>query len=295
MALNIIDVSSWQPNNITKLVDYDGVIIKATQGNWYVSPACDPQYQSAKKRGKLLGVYHFAQGGDAKTEARFFVNNIKGYLGEATLWLDYEAGATKRGRRWAKKFCDTVEDMTGQACGVYGSHYVLDDQGFQKLSNKLWVADYDANPVTVGYHKVNMLLDGVIRQYTSKGKLDGYSGRLDFNYSILSKPQWQKLANTVVSDKPKDKLSVKELARLVIAGKYGNGATRRRKLGKRYDKVQDKVNKLLGHPKVKRYKVKSGDTLWGISRKLGTTIERLVKLNDIKNPDLIYAGAKLRY
>ena len=39
--------------------------------------------------------------------------------------------------------------------------------------------------------------------------------------------------------------------------------------------------------------VKRGDTLWGISRKFGTTVENLVNLNSVKNPNLIYVGEKL--
>ena len=41
------------------------------------------------------------------------------------------------------------------------------------------------------------------------------------------------------------------------------------------------------------YTVKRGDTLRGISRKFGTTVENLVKLNSVKNPNLIYVGEKL--
>lgn len=38
------------------------------------------------------------------------------------------------------------------------------------------------------------------------------------------------------------------------------------------------------------YTVKRGDTLWGIARKTGSTVEKIVAANNIKNPDLIYAG-----
>ena len=38
-----------------------------------------------------------------------------------------------------------------------------------------------------------------------------------------------------------------------------------------------------------------GDTLWGIARKYGVALERLVALNpDIRNPNLIYVGQKVR-
>ena len=43
----------------------------------------------------------------------------------------------------------------------------------------------------------------------------------------------------------------------------------------------------------KSYVVKKGDTLWGISRRYNVTINQLVEINNIKNPDLIYPGQTL--
>ena len=42
------------------------------------------------------------------------------------------------------------------------------------------------------------------------------------------------------------------------------------------------------------YVVKRGDTLWGISRRFGVSIARIVMLNRISNPNLIYPGNVLR-
>ena len=42
------------------------------------------------------------------------------------------------------------------------------------------------------------------------------------------------------------------------------------------------------------YIVQYGDTLWAISRRFNTTVERLVALNNIVNKNLIYVGQKLR-
>jgi len=41
-------------------------------------------------------------------------------------------------------------------------------------------------------------------------------------------------------------------------------------------------------------KIRSGDTLSGLAARHGTTVRELARLNNIKNPDLIYAGASLR-
>lgn len=43
------------------------------------------------------------------------------------------------------------------------------------------------------------------------------------------------------------------------------------------------------------YNVESGDNLSSISEKLGVTVDHLVNLNNIKNPNLIYPGQALKY
>lgn len=46
--------------------------------------------------------------------------------------------------------------------------------------------------------------------------------------------------------------------------------------------------------KTTTYKVKNGDTLSGIAKKFNTTVNKLVSLNNIKNPNLIYVGQVLK-
>ncbi|MDE6357594.1 MAG: DUF3794 domain-containing protein, partial [Eubacteriales bacterium] len=41
------------------------------------------------------------------------------------------------------------------------------------------------------------------------------------------------------------------------------------------------------------YIVQPGDTLWCLAKKFNTTVDDIVELNDIENPDLIYPGQKL--
>ena len=47
-------------------------------------------------------------------------------------------------------------------------------------------------------------------------------------------------------------------------------------------------------PKEEYYVVQKGDNLTKIAKKLNTTVDKLVELNNIENPTLIYSGQKLR-
>ena len=91
--------------------------------------------------------------------------------------------------------------------------------------------------------------------------------------------------------------SITDLAKEVIAGKWGNGQSRINALNNAgYDAnaVQQKVNELLGATSAVYYTVKSGDTLSGIASKYGTSYTKLAKMNNISNPNKIYVGQKIR-
>lgn len=89
--------------------------------------------------------------------------------------------------------------------------------------------------------------------------------------------------------------SIEELAKEVIAGKYGNGEERKQKLGNLYNEVQAKVNSIYGQNVSNEtiYIVKSGDTLSAIAEKYNTTYQKIAKDNNIENPNLIYPNQKL--
>ena len=91
---------------------------------------------------------------------------------------------------------------------------------------------------------------------------------------------------------------VKTLVNEVLAGRYGNGDARKKALGSRYEEVQEEVNKRISSANKSEpsyVTVKKGDTLSGIANSNNTSINALLKLNsNIKNPNLIYVGQKIR-
>lgn len=308
--MNGIDVSKWQPANITDLVDYDFAIIKATEGTGYVSPACDSQYQKAKALGKLLGVYHFASGGDAVAEANYFVQNVLGYIGEAILVLDYEGTATSRGREWVRTFLRTVYNLTKVHAVLYASRSVIDSQNLKALCDEencgLWLAAYPhTNPT--GYYEPTNDRGEIIKQYSSTGRLNGYNGNLDLDYAWLNADQWRAYARgdrdsgtpAPTPNPTPAKKSNEEIATEVINGQWGNGDDRRNRLqgaGYDYQTIQDIVNSRLasGSGVGGTYTVESGDTLSGIATALGTNWQTLADVNGIANPNLIYPGQVLK-
>lgn len=60
------------------------------------------------------------------------------------------------------------------------------------------------------------------------------------------------------------------------------------------DESINKEPKAPESPKYKYITIVWGDTLWALSRKYGTTVKHLADINNIRNPDLIYAGNKLK-
>lgn len=308
MTMNGIDISSWQAGINLEAVPADFVIIKATQGTSYVNPDCDRAYQQAKKAGRLLGVYHYAEGADAAAEADYFLNNIEGYLKEAILFLDWESGANAKfginDLNWCRAFLDHITEKTGIRPILYCQQSILNR--FTGIGNYgLWVAQYATNDQT-GYqeHPWNEgAYTCAIRQYSSHGRLAGYNGNLDLDIAYMDAAGWRKYANPSSTDdapvepiKPVKK-SVDELAKEVISGSWGDGDDRRIRLtsaGYDYKNVQNKVNEILTVKPQRTYTVQSGDTLSGIASRYGTTYQHLAQINEINNPNVIHVGQVLK-
>lgn len=308
-----VDLSHWQ-SDFEAFNSVDFAIIKATEGVGYVDPTCDKLYQKAKKAGKLLGVYHFARpdlNNSAIAEADWFIKNIQGYLREAILVLDWESGYLGN-VAWVKAFLDRVQEKTGIKALLYASRSPINSFNWSSVANAdygLWVADYGANTGLEGNKpNVKWWPFYILWQYTSRGRVAGYNGDVDLNNFYGDAETWRKYATSsstpapapTPEPTPAPKKSNEEIAQEVIAGKWGNGEERKKRLtdaGYDYQAVQDIVNKKIGvsnQPKVEYYTVQKGDNLTKIAKKYGTTVNQLVSWNGIKNKNLIYAGQKLR-
>lgn len=200
MTLNGADVSAFQPGNIFDLVNVDFGLVKATQGVDYVSHTCNQQYGSLKSKGKLRGTYHFADPGDARAQANYYVQQIKGYIGDGVHGLDYEGSAVRQGGAWAALFLTEFHNLTGVVPFFYASESVartcpeVAAAGFW-----LWNANYGLNNDRTfrqpGNYPVGSFPFQTIRQYSSVGNLPGYGASLDLDAAYIDAAGWAKLAS----------------------------------------------------------------------------------------------------
>lgn len=349
--MNGIDISAWQGDINLGKIPYDFCIVKATEGtdykNKYFTSHCDKILQMKR----LLGVYHYANGGDVKSEADFFLAYAKKYIGKGILVLDWESNNNPQfgvsDLEWCLQWCNYVFQKTGVKPVIYIQKSAMN--AVKGAGYHLWVAQYpDFNSTGYQAHPWNEgAYNCIIRQYTSEGVLPGYSGRLDLNKAYISAASWRKLASKTTNSPTKK--TVNTIAKEVLAGKWGNGSDRKTNLtnaGYDYNKVQTAVNKLVrtsqvsndkiidavaheviagkwgnnadrekrlteagydynavqkcvnailsNNQTVSYYTVKKGDTLSEIASKHGITIDEITSINNIKNPNLIYAGQKIR-
>lgn len=257
--LRVVDVASHQAGIVTGALDCDAVICKATEGTGYVNPYCDEHYQSAKAAGKLLGVYHYASGGNPEAEAEFFINNVQGYLHEAILVLDWESGdnAAWGDSSWVARFCAHVVALTGINPMIYVQRSAanqcvgLGDYG-------IWLAEYPdyARRGWGDYVEPNYSGDCAMHQFTSSGAISGWSGPLDLSLFFGDENAWRAYAGVSISApsvqsepvaQPEPEIrqngspegSTLDLLYRTMNDEFGTGETRKANLGDRYDEVQN--------------------------------------------------------
>ena len=287
--MNGIDISAWQGDENIDLskVPFDFCIVKATEGtsyeNRYFAAHCD----AVLKKKKLLGAYHYANGGDVQKEADYFLAYAKKYIGKAVLVLDWEAKNNpqfgKNDLEWCLKWCSYVYRKTGIKPLIYIQKSAMN--AVKKAGYGLWVAQYP-DYVETGYqeHPWNEgAYNCLLRQYTSVGKLSGYSGSLDLNKAYISATSWNKLAGKAkkTSVSTTAKKSVNTLAKEVLAGKWGNGTDRKARLTKAgydYSKVQATVNKLVKASQMTQDKIINAVAHEVIAGKWGNGQERIDRL-----------------
>lgn len=194
-----IDVSYYQGNIDWKKVKNSGVefvIIRVgyrgygSAGTLVEDPKFKTYLDGATKAGLKVGVYFYTQAittAEAKTEAKFVLDRIKGYSLQMPVYYDIESVDYDTGRldsaglSKAQKtalctaFCDTII-KSGYSAGVYANYtwlnYYIDGAGLGK-KYPIWLAHYTSN--TNYDQRMDMW------QYSGSGTVSGISAYTDVN------------------------------------------------------------------------------------------------------------------
>ena len=311
-----IDVSEWQGTIDFEAVADSGidiVYIRASEGTDYIDPYFRENYEKAKANGLRTGFYHYLTARteeEARAEAEFFVGNIKGTEPECKLAMDFESfGDLNVGEinQISKVFLERVQELSGKECVIYSDAYNAREIFDEELATKyvIWVADYFVSePANNGKWS-----SWVGFQFTDRGRINGIDGNVDrdkFTNGILLNDT-SKIPEDTTNDATQEfeYITVRRGDTLsAIAREYNasyqylakiNGIPNPNiiRVGQRLkvpilrdDEINDTSHRL--------YIVKRGNTLTQIAREFNVTIQEIVELNDIANPNLIFAGEVLR-
>lgn len=261
LSYNGIDVSDWQGYinyRDVKQSGIDVVYIKASQGNDIKDPYFDINYENAKANGLKVGFYHFLTATnieEAKQQATFFASVISGKIPDCKLVMDYEVFNgldVTQINGIARAFLEKVKQITNKDIIIYSDLYNAENIFNKALANdyELWLAYYNYynELVNISSNWDNWI--GI--QYTDRGIVDGVNGYVD-------------------RDKYAEEIFLEESSEIPYIENDGNYNT-----------------------ETIYYTVKNGDTLSEIALEYGTTINEIVNINNISNPNLIYPGEVIR-
>lgn len=313
-----IDVSDWQGYinySEVKNAGIEIVYIKSSQGNSIIDPYFRTNYNNAKAAGLKVGLYHFLTARtvqEAENQAQYFVSVISGTSPDCKLAMDFEVFGDLTNSQINEisfAFLRKVQELTGKEVIVYSDASNARNTFSEALANTypLWVAEYSVSSPNTGNWDS---YEGF--QYSDKGRISGISGFTDldiFTDSIfLSAPDNistpQNSVNQFRSYTVRRGDTLSQIARLFgttvreIAGLNNIPDPNLIFIGQvlRID-VTNNFSVLTSDKYETNhivYTIKRGDTLSAIARKYGVSIQSIVELNNIANPNLIFAGERLR-
>lgn len=266
-----IDVSKWQENFNFKKAKDEGVKFAILRGSAGTKKDVkfETYYKNAKAQGLNVGVYLYTYAkneSEAKSEAEYLYNNcLKGKQFELPIYIDIEdkiqrALSKSINTKIVKVFCEYLENK-GYWVGVYSSldffQKSLNDNELQSYAH--WVAQWSTKCTYKGK-------DGVFGMWqfggeTNKIRTNKVAGLVcDQNYMLIDYPS--KIKKASLNGFKKNSNNSKSVVSTNTTEKY--------------------------------YIVKKGDNLTKIATNYKTTINQLVKWNNIKDKNKIYVNQKLR-
>ncbi len=279
-----IDVSGYQGNINYSEVAQAGIEIvymKSSEGSNYVDSHFERNYTEAKRNGLKVGVYHFLTArsvAQAETQAQFFVSLISGKNIDCKLAMDFESFGNLNKQQIneiAIAFINKVRELSQKDVVVYSNTY---DATYifegEVTEYPLWVAQYGVSEPQDNGNWTSW----VGWQYADDGEVNGINARVDMN----------RFTKEILLDDTSEIPNVEN----PNEGENNNGNGSGGNNGGDNENGNNNGNE-DNETGTRTIIIRSGDTLSQIALDYNTTIRRLVELNNIENPNLIYAGESL--
>jgi len=326
-----IDVSYWNAGIDWPKVRATGqrfVFVKATEGDSYSDPSFAANWSGAKAAGLLRGAYHFFRANvDAKKQAARFIDQLKSVNdnGELSPVLDLETNDGQKKDKIierAKAWLDLVEGAFSKKPIIYSAQYFLQDY-FSEAGGgpPVWTKDY---PLWLAQYPNNYSEDSkpflprgwfnwTFWQYSEKGRVNGINANVDmnvFNGTLEQLYQFAGAKPLAPDSKPaKHKVAAGDSFES-IANKYGVTVRELVSANPQLLKTGDTLTIPAaaaipseggtgspgaggGSSSPRTHTVKSGDTLYAIAVKYGTTVAAIASANSISNVNNISVGQVL--
>jgi GH25 family lysozyme M1 (1,4-beta-N-acetylmuramidase)/LysM repeat protein len=328
-----IDVSYWNAGidwPKVRAMSQRFVFVKATEGETFKDSTFSVNWLGAKSAGLLRGAYHFFRcNRDAGKQAKNFIDYIKSTKdnGELPPVLDLEThdGVAKdRIIARAKIWLDTVEAAFGKKPIIYSGQYFLQDY-FSETGGgppawardyPLWLAQYPNNYVEgMQPYLPRGWFKWTFWQYSEKGRINGINANVDLNLFNGTLEELYKFAGAQIVTQP----TTEEKKHIIKAGdtfetiaiKYGVTVRELVSANPQLLKAGDKLTVPVavaipsesgggpgsaggGSSSPKTHTVKSGETLYAIAIRYGTTVAAIAALNNITDPNKIKVGQVLQ-
>ena len=318
-----IDVSNWQGYinySEVKEAGINIVYIKSSQGSNIKDAYFDINYENAKANGLKVGFYHFLTATNtqqAEEEARFFASVIANKTPDCKLVMDYEVfggASVEEINQIAEVFLETTKRLTNKEVILYSDLNNIRTVFGRNLSQnyELWLAyygDYERLG-NIGTNWENFI--GV--QYSDRGRVNGINGYVDrdrYSEEIFL----DEVSEIPVIENPKEITNTQSINYTIkkgdtlweIARRYGTTVQEIASINNIQnpnliypgETIRILTNSTTSGEETRGtgdiiYTVQRGNTLSEIAQEYNVTVNHIVELNNIQNPNLIYPGQKLR-
>ena len=298
-----MDVSVYQGDVDFRAAKESGiqvVYIRAGYGDDGADPYLRQHYEGASAAGLKVGFYYYMDAespAQARRQARRFAALVRDLPADCRPVMDYETFgdlSPSEVSAVAAAFLEETAALLGQSPMVYTGAYAAGARFAPETGAwPLWAADYGSDEPVVEANWAAW----TGWQYSDQGQVPGVRGRVDLDLftsgALLgegeARPGGESFSYTV---RRGDTL-------WGIARRYHTTVgdlARRNRVADPSLIYPGQVLQIpyTGTETAETYTVERGDTLWGIAREHGTTVEALAERNQLADPDLIYPGQVLR-